>query len=236
MSYTFQSRCADQPDSADHALQPTGWRARPRHLRPGSMAGEPVDADPRVAFRPLRRLRPGAECARRDGRSKFEQSYPGVLGAPTFGNQWIGPRSFDRVDDVPNWKDLNPRVGGSYDLFGNGRTALKVSARPLRGQDQRRRAAVVEPDQHLGELDDSRRGTTLSAPAIRAAVTSCPIATSATSPPTANAARSISCRSSARPIRTPSAGPMRCARAGACATAIGTSRPRSSTSCARACR
>jgi hypothetical protein len=36
-------------------------------------------------------------------------------------------RSFAPVNDVPNWKDLNPRLGGSYDLFGSGRTALKVS-------------------------------------------------------------------------------------------------------------
>jgi hypothetical protein len=58
----------------------------------------------------------------------FNQSYPGVQQAPTFANKWIGPRSFARVDDIPNWKDLNPRLGGSYDLFGDGRTALKVSA------------------------------------------------------------------------------------------------------------
>jgi hypothetical protein len=30
--------------------------------------------------------------------------------------------------DVVNWKDLNPRFGAAYDLFGNGRTAVKVSA------------------------------------------------------------------------------------------------------------
>ena len=38
-------------------------------------------------------------------------------------------RAFDfaRIDNVPNWKDLSPRVGAAYDLFGDGKTAVKVS-------------------------------------------------------------------------------------------------------------
>ena len=41
--------------------------------------------------------------------------------------RFIGSRDFAPVHKVPEWTDLNPRVGGSYNLFGDGRTALKAS-------------------------------------------------------------------------------------------------------------
>ena len=40
---------------------------------------------------------------------------------------FVPARDFERVDNVPNWSDINPRLGVSYDLFGTGRTALKAS-------------------------------------------------------------------------------------------------------------
>ena len=48
-----------------------------------------------------------------------EQTMPAGLFVPE--------RIFPRVENVPNWTDLNPRVGLSYDLFGDGRTAIKGS-------------------------------------------------------------------------------------------------------------
>ena len=40
---------------------------------------------------------------------------------------FVPERTFPAVTDSPNWFNVNPRMGVAYDLFGNGRTALKAS-------------------------------------------------------------------------------------------------------------
>jgi hypothetical protein len=41
---------------------------------------------------------------------------------------WIAARNFAAIPNVPNWKDWSVRLAGAYDLFGNGKTAIKANA------------------------------------------------------------------------------------------------------------
>ena len=56
-------------------------------------------------------------------RSFFPEGENGVVEAHRFGPAF----TFPRTEGVRGYNDITPRMGASYDLFGTGRTALKVS-------------------------------------------------------------------------------------------------------------
>jgi hypothetical protein len=62
-------------------------------------------------------------------------------------HRWLPNRdtTFAAVENVPNWKDINPRFSVAYDLFGDGKTALKGSASRGVEQDSVRYAGLNNP-------------------------------------------------------------------------------------------
>ena len=58
---------------------------------------------------------------------RFDYHNAYVPGQNLAATQFVPARAYDAVLDVPNWKDLSPRIGGAWDLFGTGKTAVKAS-------------------------------------------------------------------------------------------------------------
>ena len=58
---------------------------------------------------------------------RFDAFYGYTPAQSAPADAFLPERSFAAVKNIPNWKDFNPRMGASYDLFGDGRTAVKAS-------------------------------------------------------------------------------------------------------------
>lgn len=57
---------------------------------------------------------------------RFEAFNTYVPAQVSPAGRFVPARQFDKIENLPNWRDVAPRFGAVYDLFDDGKTALKM--------------------------------------------------------------------------------------------------------------
>jgi hypothetical protein len=76
---------------------------------------------------------------------RFEAIRGSVPAQTAPAGRFVPARSFAAIEDLPNWKNWAPRVGAAYDMFGNGKTAIKGSIGKYEQQEATGFAAKYNP-------------------------------------------------------------------------------------------
>ncbi len=66
---------------------------------------------------------------------------------------WIGARLTPTVENIPNWRDINPRLGLAWDVFGNGKTALKFTTGRYVNQEVAAPTRTLNPMRQIAATD-----------------------------------------------------------------------------------
>jgi Carboxypeptidase regulatory-like domain len=87
---------------------------------------------------------------------RFETTYGWLPATCRPATTFVPEQCFDEVNGAPDFKGLVPRLSAVYDIFGDGRTALKVSASRY---DQPITLSNVQRVNPLGIVNDTRAWT-----------------------------------------------------------------------------
>src|SRR5262249_50276044 len=86
----------------------------------------------------------------------FSSAIPANSASATF---WTPAVTVPAIPDVPDWNDVNVRLGGAWDLFGNGNTAVRASLGRYVANHATDVTALVNP---LAAVSDLRSWTDLN--------------------------------------------------------------------------